>query len=193
MNHEQDEITVARAGEPKDFGSVDRDAVDAYRDHQDRQDAAEYDTKDSRDYAKDDQETADTFLRHFGLPDSKSVRQRVEEDREARAKAKEDAGYTPIPTNFLWMVGGDGTPFVRLEQDLLAGDYTIEDIEALIARLSGAVEMAKRMSHLRPWLEKNGVEPDMVIKLLLAAAKDTDQQASKEALLALGGIFGRSW
>lgn len=167
MNHEQDETTAVRADGTSD--------------------------SDSRDYAKDDQDAADAFLRHFGMPDSKSVRERVEEEREARVKAKEDAGYAPAPTNVLWMVDGDSKPFIRLEQDLLAGDYTIEDIETFIARLTGAVMLGKRMSALRPWLEKNDVDPEMVIKLLLAAAKDTDEVASKEALLALGGVFGRNW
>ena len=150
-------------------------------------------SQDSRDYLKDDQEAADTLLRHFRVPDSNEVRRRAQEDREARAKAKEDAGYTPIPTNVLWMVDGDSKPFIRLDQDLLAGDYTIEDIETFMARLTGAVMLAKRMSILRPWLEENEVDPDTVIKLLLAVAKDTDAAAAKEALLALGGAFGRSW
>lgn len=193
MNHEQDETTAVRDSQPKDFESADREVVEAYHDHQDRQDAAEYDAEDSRDYAKDDQETADAFLRRFGVPDSRSVRQLVEEEREARAKAKEESGYTPVPTNVLWMVDGDSKPFLRLEQDLLAGDYTIEDIETFIARLTGAVMLAKRMSVLRPWLEKNGVDSDTVIKLLIAAASDTEQQSAKEALLALGGVFGRNW
>ena len=153
MNHEQDETTAARAGQPKDFGSADREAVEAYRDRQDRQDAAE----DSRDYVKDDQEAADAFLRAFGMPDSNEVRRRAQEDKEARARAKEEAGYTPAPTNVLWMVDGDSKPFIRLEQDLLAGDYTIEDIETVIARLTGAVMRGKRMSVLRPWRETEGL------------------------------------
>lgn len=146
---------------------------------------------DYRDYAKVDQEAADGLLRHFGVPDSSGLRQRVQEDREARAKAKEEAGFTPIPQEVFWMVNVEGESFVRLEQDLLAGDYTLEDAGQFAARFEDAATMAKRMSALMKWLQENGVEQELIGKLIAAAAKDIRENAAKEALLAIGGIFGR--
>lgn len=186
MNSEQDETTVVQNSQPKDFESAERDAVRAYHDYQDQQDAAEHDTEDSRDYKRNDQEAADAFLRAFGLPDSAETRKRAQEAAEGQDKK--------VQIDMAWVISEDGTPSVRILNDIPAQEYLIDDIEQFSARLTDTITTARRMAAMWEWLTKNGVEDGLRKQLVLDAVKITTEKASKDALMGMtfGGMF-RSW